>query len=587
MKARELKKKYLKFFKEKEHAIIGSASLIPENDPTVLFTTAGMHPLVPFIMGEKHPLGKRLANCQKCIRTGDIEDVGDSSHLTFFEMLGNWSLGDYFKEEAIKWSFEFLTDKKWLGFNIKKLHVTVFAGDKDAPKDKEAEKIWLDLGIPKERIYFLPKEDNWWGPAGETGPCGPDTEMFIDTGKKACSKKCKPGCGCGKYFEVWNDVFIQYNKTSDGKYELLKQHNVDTGMGVERTAAMMQGKKTVYEIETFAPIIDKIKELANIKKPDEKQTKYIRIIADHLRSAIFILSEGRISPSNLDQGYVLRRLLRRSIRCGKLLGIEDNFVGEIGKIVIDLYKDDYPDFKKNKDFIFQEIEKEEEKFSKALIKGLKQFDKFGKDGKISGKDAFLLFSTYGFPIEMTDELAKEKNLKFNKKEFEKEFEKHQALSRKGAEKKFKGGLGDTSYETSKLHTATHLLHQALIEVLGDHVKQMGSNITPERLRFDFSHDKKMTPEEIKEVEDKVNKKIKEGIEITKEEMSNEEAHKSGAIGLFADRYGNKVSVYSIGKYSKEICMGPHVHNTKELGYFKIKKEKAIAAGVRRIKAVLE
>ena len=584
MRAIELKKKYLEFFKGKNHAILSSASLIPENDPTVLFTTAGMHPLVPFLMGEKHPLGKRLANCQKCIRTGDIDEVGDNSHLTFFEMLGNWSLGDYFKEEAINWSFEFLTSKKWLGFDPKRLHITLFAGDKDAPKDTGSEKIWLSLGIPKERIYFFPKEDNWWGPAGETGPCGPDAEMFIDTGKKKCGPDCKPGCRCGKYFEIWNDVFMQYSKTKDGKYDLLEQKNVDTGMGVERTAAMMQGKKNVYETEIFAPIIERIKELANIKEPDGK---HIRVIADHLRTATFILAEGRIVPSNIDQGYILRRLIRRSIRHGRLLGIEKNFITNIAKVVMEIHKEDYPYLNKNKAFIFKEMEKEEEKFSRTLEKGLRQFEKLSKDGKISGKEAFILFSTYGFPAEMTEELAKEKGFKFDKKDFEEEFEKHQKISRKGAEKKFKGGLSDASYENSKLHTATHLLHQALREVLGGHVKQMGSNITPKRLRFDFSHDKKLTPEEMKEVEEKVNKKIKESIEVKKDDMTVDEAHKSGAVGLFANRYGEKVSVYSIGDYSKEICMGPHVKNTSELGHFKIVKEKSISAGVRRIKAVLE
>ncbi|MDP2909233.1 MAG: alanine--tRNA ligase [Nanoarchaeota archaeon] len=587
MKAKELKKRYLEFFKERGHAIMGSASLIPENDPTVLFTTAGMHPLVPFLLGEKHPLGKKLANCQKCIRTGDIDDVGDGSHLTFFEMLGNWSLGDYFKEDAIRWSYEFLTSKKWLGFDPKKLHITLFAGNKDAPKDTESEKVWLSLGIPEERIYFLPKDDNWWGPAGETGPCGPDTEMFIDTGKKKCGPDCKPGCRCGKYFEIWNDVFMQYNKTKDGKYEPLKQKNVDTGMGVERTAAMMQGKKDVYEIETFKPIVDKVKDLAGIKNPDEKQTKLIRVVTDHLRASTFILAEGRIVPSNLDQGYVLRRFIRRSVRYGKLWGIKDSFTAKIAEIVIDIHKDEYPELEKNKGFIFDELNKEEDKFVKVLDQGLKQFEKLGNDGRISGKDAFVLFSSYGFPVEMTEELAKEKSLKFDKKEFEEEFEKHQQLSRVGAEKKFKGGLSDASYENAKLHTATHLLHKALREVLGDHIKQMGSNITPERLRFDFSHDKKMTPDEIKQVEDKVNEKIKESIKVEKDETTVEEAHKSGAVGLFANRYGEKVSVYTIGKYSKEICMGPHVKNTSEIGRFKIIKEEAVAAGVRRIKAVLE
>ncbi len=588
MNAKELKEKYLNFFKEKKHAIIGSASLIPENDPTVLFTTAGMHPLVPFLLGEKHPEGKRLANCQKCIRTGDIEDVGDDTHLTFFEMLGNWSLGDYFKEDAIKWSFEFLTSTRWLGFDKEKLHITIFAGDNDAPKDEESEKIWLELGIPKERIYFLPKKDNWWGPAGETGPCGPDTEMFIDTGREPCSPSCKPGCDCGKYFEIWNDVFMEYNKTPEGKFESLAQKNVDTGMGVERTIAMMKGLKSIYETDTLLPIYNKIKNIAQIENPDEKQERALRIITDHLRAASFILAEGIIKPSNLDQGYILRRFIRRSIRYGKLLGIKDMFTEEIAKIVIELNKEWYPEFKDNKEFIINEIKAEEKKFNNVLEKGLRQFEKLCKKGNIDGKDAFLLFSTYGFPIEMTHELAKEKGFELNIKEFKKEFEKHQNLSRAGAEKRFKGGLSDSSsYENRKLHTATHLLHYALREVLGNHVKQMGSNITPERLRFDFSHDRKLTPEELKKVEEIVNSRIKEGVEVKREEMSLEEARKQGAIGTFSDRYGERVSVYTIGNYTKDICMGPHVKNTSELGHFKILKEKAVAAGVRRIKAILE
>jgi len=421
MKAEDLKKKYFEFFIEKGHKLINSASLIPEHDPTVLFTTAGMHPLVPYIMGQPHHSGKRLVDVQKCIRTGDIEQVGDPSHLTFFEMLGNWSLGDYWKEEAIEWSFEFLTSKRWLNVDKNKLHVTVFKGDEDAPKDEESAKIWKSLGIPEERIFYFPKKDNWWGPAGLTGPCGPDTEMFIDTGKEKCSKDCKPGCFCGKYFEVWNDVFIQYNKTKEGKYIPLKQKTVDTGMGVERTAAMLQGKKTVYEIETFTPVIEKIKELAKIDNPDEKQELSIRIIADHIRAATFILGDDLgIVPSNLDQGYILRRFIRRSIRHGKLLGIEKEFLAGLAEIVIGLHKEDYKELEKNKGFILNELKKEDEKFRKTLEKGLHKFEKMSNDKKISGKEAFLLFQSYGFPLEMTEELTAEKNIKVDKKGFEKE-----------------------------------------------------------------------------------------------------------------------------------------------------------------------
>ena len=584
MKGKDLKKKYFEFFKGKGHKLISSASLIPEHDPTVLFTTAGMHPLVPYIMGERHPSGKRLVDVQKCIRTGDIDEVGDPSHLTFFEMLGNWSLGDYWKKEAISWSFEFLTSKKWLGLDENKFYITVFKGDKDAPKDDESAKIWIGLGIPKERIFYMPKKDNWWGPAGSTGPCGPDSEMFYDTGKEKCGGDCKPGCGCGKYFEVWNDVFIQYNKTKDGEYKTLKQKTVDTGMGVERTVAMLGGKDTVFEIGEFKPIIDKIRENAK-----ESNTRLIRIIADHLKAAVFILSEN-VAPSNLDQGYILRRLIRKSIRHFRLLGIgKENFTLEIAKIVIDIYKDDYKELKQNKNFILEEFEKEEKKFKRTLETGLREFNKLiKKEAKITGKEAFLLFSSYGFPLEMTEELAQENGLKFNKDEFEKEFKKHQELSRAGAQKRFKGGLADSSEETKKLHTANHLLNEALRVVLkDDKIVQKGSNITPERLRFDFNFDRKLTDEEIKKIENLVNKKIKEGLEVKKEEMSLEEAKKKNAQGVFEHKYGDKVSVYTVDGFSVEICGGPHVKNTSELGKFKIKKEESSAAGIRRIKAVLE
>jgi len=583
MKAQDLKNKYFEFFKEKRHKLISSASLIPEHDPTVLFTTAGMHPLVPYLMGEKHPLGKRLVDVQKCIRTGDIEEVGDASHLTFFEMLGNWSIGDYWKKEAIEWSFEFLTSKKWLGLDKNELYVTVFAGDEDAQKDEESAKIWKSLGIPEERIFYLPKKDNWWGPAGSTGPCGPDTEMFYDAGKEKCGKGCKPGCSCGKYFEVWNDVFMQYNKTKDGKYEPLKQKNVDTGMGVERTAAMLQGKNTVYEIETFAPIMKRIQIEAK-----EQNTRSMRIIADHLRASAFILAE-KVAPSNLDQGYVLRKLIRRSIRHSRLLGIErENFTSEIAKIVIDIYKNDYAGLNENKSFILEELEKEEKKFKKTLATGLREFNKMIKqDSGITGKEAFILFSSYGFPWEMTQELAEEKGLGIDKSDFEKEFKSHQELSRAGAEKRFKGGLADSSEESKRLHTATHLLNEALRKVVSNDIVQKGSNITPERLRFDFNFDRKLTEEEIKKVEDLINKKIKESIPIKREEMTVEEAKKRNAQGLFEHKYAERVSVYSIGDFSIEICGGPHVKNTGELGKFRIIKEESCAAGIRRIKAVLE
>ncbi|MBU1005307.1 MAG: alanine--tRNA ligase [Nanoarchaeota archaeon] len=587
MKPNDLIKKYLDFFKEKKHSIISSASLIPEHDPTVLFTTAGMHPLVPYLVGQPHPGGKRLADVQKCIRTVDIDNVGDPSHLTFFQMLGNWSLGDYFKKEAIEWSYEFLT--KNLNFNPDKISVTVFEGDNDAPKDKESAGIWRSLGVPEKRIYFLPKEDNWWGPAGKTGPCGPCTEMFIDTGLGPCSNECKPGCGCGKYFEVWNDVFLEYNKIAEGKFEKLSQKNVDTGMGVERTIAMLNKKKTVYETEIFLPIIESIKKVAKVDNYGEEENKALRVISDHLRASVFILGdEHKVPPSNLDQGYILRRFIRRSIRYAKQLGIDNNFCEDIAKKIIEVNKEQWPILEKNKEFIFEELNKEEEKFKKTLETGLNKFEKMVSGQELSGTGAFLLFQSYGFPIEMTVELAKEKGLDVDLKGFEEEFKKHQELSRVGAENRFKGGLADSGQETTKLHTATHLLNQALREVLKKpDIFQKGSNITQERLRFDFNFDRKLEKEELKKVEDWVNERIKEALPVKREELTLEEAKKAGAQGVFESKYGEKVFVYSIGNKSKEICGGPHITNTKELGHFKIKKEESSAAGIRRIKAVLE
>jgi alanyl-tRNA synthetase len=587
MLAKELKSKYLEFFKERGHKVIENAPLIPENDPTVLFTTAGMHPLIPFLLGHPHPLGKRLVNVQKCLRTDDIDKIGDDFHLTFFEMLGNWSLGDYWKEEAIKWSWKFLTDKKWLGLDKERLYVSVFAGDEDAPRDEESARIWESLGLPREKIFFLPKKDNWWGPAGNTGPCGPDTEMFWDTGKEPCSKECRPGCPCGKYFEIWNDVFMEYNKTAEGKYEPLKQKNVDTGMGVERTVAVLQGKKSVYEIETMKPIVEKIKEISKILSPDENQERSIRIITDHIRASVFIIAEG-IEPSNKDHGYVLRRLIRRSIRHGKLIGIDKDFLEEIAKVVIEIYKEDYPELEKNKEFILTQIKKEETKFRNTLSQGIKKFFEIVKKEKyISGKNAFLLFQSFGFPIEMTKELAKENNIEVDEKGFEEEFKKHQEISRVGAEKKFKGGLADTSEKTTRLHTATHLLNEAIRRVLGrGDIVQKGSNITPERLRFDFNFDRKLTDEEIKKIEDLVNEKIKEGLPVKREFMTIEEAKRRGAQAVFEHKYDEIVSVYSIGDFSIEVCGGPHVNNTREVGRFKIIKEESVAAGIRRIKAIV-
>lgn len=583
---KELKNKYLNFFKQKDHEIIKSYSLLPENDPTALFISAGMHPLIPYLMGEPHPLGKRIANFQKCIRTTDIEEVGNDSHLTFIEMLGNWSFGDYFKKESIEWSFEFLT--KNIGFQKEQIHITCFEGDGDAPKDEESAKIWQGLGI--KNIYFLPKKDNWWGPIGETGPCGPDTEIFIDTGKKECGKECKPGCKCGKYFEIWNNVFMEYYKTKEGKYDKLKQKNVDTGMGVERTIAMLNGFKSVYDISELKNILDKIKKITNIENPDKEQLKSMRIIADHVRTSTFILGDDKgIKTSNVDQGYILRRLIRRSIRHGNLLGIKEEFLTELAKEIILTYKEDYEEIEKNKEFIFDELKKEDQRFRKTLDRGLKEFEKLLAKNKteLSGEETFLLFQSYGFPLEIVQEIAKEKNVSVDVDGFNKEYKKHQELSKMGAEKRFKGGLSDSSEQNKKLHTATHILNEALRRVLSQDIKQNGSNITQERLRFDFNFPRKLTDEEIKKIEDMVNKIIKEEIPVEKMEMTLEEAKKIGAQSEFGVKYGKKVFVYKIGDFSMEICAGPHVENTKELGHFKILKEKSSSAGVRRIKAVLE
>ncbi|MEW6617002.1 MAG: alanine--tRNA ligase [Patescibacteria group bacterium] len=583
----EIRKLYLEFFKSKGHTIIPSASLIPENDPSVLFTTAGMHPLVPYLLGEPHPGGNKITSCQKCIRTGDIDEVGDATHLTFFEMLGNWSLGNvYWKKEAIEMSFEFLTSKQWLGLNKEKIAVSVFQGDEDAPFDQEAFDIWKSMGISEKRIAKLPKKNNWWGPAGETGPCGPDTEMFYWTGNPNEVPESFNDDNV-LWVEIWNDVFMQYNKTRDGIYEPLKQKNVDTGMGLERTVAVLNNCD-VYLIDTFKPIIKRIEKLSGKKYgSDENITRSIRIIADHVRAAVFISGDERgIIPSNVGQGYVLRKLVRRTVRYGKKIGIEKKFIKEITEEVIQIFKHVYPEFEKNKGRITEEMEKEEEKFAIALEKGLREFEKLSS---IDGKIAFDLYQSYGFPIELTEELSKEKGLEINKKEFENEFKKHQELSRTASAGAFKGGLADHSEEVIKYHTATHLLHKALREVLGEHVEQRGSNLTAERLRFDFSHQAKMTPEELLRVEKIVNEKIQEDFPVRFEMLTVEEAKKRGAIGLFENKYatlGEKVKVYSIGDYSTEICGGPHVEHTGQIGKFKITKEEAVAAGIRRIKAVV-
>ena len=651
MTSAELREKFLAFMESKGHHRIASASVIPENDPTVLFTTAGMHPLVPYLMGTPHPAGTRLTDVQKCIRTGDIEDVGDPSHLTFFEMLGNWSLGDYFKKEMIPWSWEFLTSPEYLGLPKDRLAFTVFEGDDDCPRDLESYDLWRSCGVKEENLFFLPKANNWWGPAGITGPCGSDTEMFIITDKEPCGPDCSPACSCGRYLEIWNDVFMQYNKTAEGKYEPLAKKNVDTGMGLERTVCVLNGKKSVYEIDAFARILARIAELSGKKYGEEESvTRAFRIIADHMRTSTFILGDDRgVSPSNTDQGYILRRLIRRAVRYGMQLGMPEGFTVEIAKVIIDQYQDVYPELARNSAFVLEQLSLEEGRFARTLKQGEKEFDKVyqnvcqtrsllesilaAEDGvalaqeladskklrpspdlmpiieaakagdaaalkaavqtrmdglsTMDGRSAFKLYDTYGFPIEMTRELAAEKGLSIDEADFAERFKKHQELSHQGADQKFKGGLADHSEQTAKLHTATHLLHAALRKVLGDEVAQKGSNITAERLRFDFSFGRKMTPEELQEVERLVNVAIDAKVPVVCEEMTVPEAKAKGAIGLFESKYGERVRTYKMGDYSFEICGGPHAENTGDLGSFKIQKEESSSAGVRRIKATIQ
>ena len=580
MKAIEIRNKYLEFFKRHGHAVIPSAPLIPENDPSVLFTTAGMQPLVPYLLGEKHPEGTRLTDYQKCVRTNDIDEVGDNRHLTYFEMLGNWSLGDYFKEESIAMSFEFLT--KELAIPVEKLSVTCFEGDEDCPRDEIASNAWKKAGILENHIYYYGKDDNWWI-AGEEGPCGPDTEMFYDTGKPACSDDCQPSCDCGKYVEIWNNVFMEYFKDKNG-YSKLKQKNVDTGLGLERMTMLLQGKETPFDTELFAPIMKKLEELQKIDSIESR-----RIVAEHLRSSMMIVSDGG-RPSNLDRGYVLRRLIRRMIRHMNKLQINLDELSTLIDINVDNLKEMYPDLAKNKEIIKSVILEEKEKFVKTLVNGEREFqkeiNKLKDTKKLSGKVVFKLYDTYGFPPEVTKELAKESGYEIDMKEFEELFKAHQEKSRAGSEQKFKGGLAEQNEITIAYHTATHLLNAALKQVIGENAHQRGSNITVDRMRFDFNCDHKMTDEEKRKTEDLVNKWIQEGLPVTKEEMKKEDAIKSGAECMFIEKYPDIVTVYTIGDVSKELCGGPHVNNTKELGKFKIKKEESSSSGVRRIKAVL-
>ncbi|MDE5721307.1 MAG: alanine--tRNA ligase [Clostridia bacterium] len=590
-----LRQTYLKFFESKGHKIIPSASLIPENDPTVLFTTAGMHPLVPYLLGERHPEGTRLTDVQKCVRTGDIEEVGDSSHLTFFEMLGNWSLGDYFKKEMIPWSFEFLTSPDYLGIAVEDIAVTCFAGDNDCPKDEESAKLWRECGILPQNIYFLPKSGNWWGPAGTTGPCGPDTEMHIIRNHAEADKLGEydfDNAAGGTFLEIWNDVFMQYNKNAEGKYEPLKQKNVDTGMGLERTLCILNGKTSVYETDIFENAMKEIEALTGHKYGEsEEVSKAFRVVLDHVRTATFMLGDVKgIVPSNTDQGYILRRIIRRAVRFGRNLGLPQGALSKVASNFINKYAEVYPELIRNANKIYEELEKEENKFSKTLQQGIREFEKvaasLANGALIDGVTAFHLYDTYGFPVEITVEMAAEKGLKVDVNGYEKAYAEHQEKSRAGSEQKFACGLADHKEETTRLHTATHLLHAALKKVCSPDIEQKGSNITEERLRFDFNFSRKLTPEEVAEVEKLVNEQIKLNVPVVMKEMPLAEAKEQGFTGLFESKYGEKVKTYSVGEFSKEICGGPHAEFTGELGTFKIAKQENVSAGVKRIKAVL-
>jgi len=588
MKAIEIRNKYLKFFEKHNHKIIPSAPLIPENDSSVLFNTAGMQPLVPYLLGEKHPEGNRLADYQKCVRTNDIDEVGDNRHCTYFEMLGNWSLGDYFKEESIAMSFELLT--KELNIPVEKLSVTVFAGDEDCERDEVAANAWKKAGILNGHIYYYGKDDNWWI-AGETGPCGPDTEIFYDTGKKACGPDCQPSCDCGKYVEIWNNVFMEFYKDENGKYSKLKQRNVDTGMGLERIAFILQGKETVFDTELFAPVIERLEELQKVDSISSR-----RIVAEHLRSSMMIISDGG-RPSNLDRGYVLRRLIRRMIRHLNKLQIDLEELGSLVDLYVDTLKEMYPELDKNRETIKSVLLEEKDKFAKTLEKGEREFMKVAEKIKQDGKDTidvktlFNLYETYGFPPEITKDLAAEHDLKVDDKDFEKLFKEHQEKSRMGSEQKFKGGLASSGEIETKYHTATHLLNAALKVIVNPDCHQKGSNITADRMRFDFNCDHKLTDEEKQKLEELVNKWIEEDLPVSVETMKKEDAVKSGAECMFIEKYPDMVTVYSIGTtdniISKELCGGPHVKHTGEIGHFKIKKEESSSSGIRRIKAVID
>lgn len=583
----ELKRLWLEFWTSKGYKTIPSASVVPENDATVLFTTAGMHPLVPYLLGEKHPMGDKLCDYQACIRTNDIDDVGDPSHCTFFEMLGNWTLGECNKREMIKNSFAFLTEK--LGIPKDRLAVSVYAGDENAPRDTEAHDAWIEAGLEDAQVFYLPKENNWWALGGGTGPCGPDTEMFFDTGKPKCCDTCSPACDCGKYLEIWNDVFMQYYVKETGQpVEKLARPNIDTGMGLERTVCVLNGVESVYDTGIFKDVIDYLSKFANAPYVEENIKKSYRVICDHIRASVFILSSG-ITPAPVGQGYVLRRLIRRSVNHARKIAVEKQQILEVAKIYVNEYQEYYPEIKEKQDLILKELDEEIEKFSKTIQLGQKEFEKvafYSKDKTINGKTAFRLYDTFGFPLELTIEMAKEIGYNVDEEGYHKAFLEHQEKSRTAAAGTFKGGLSDTSDNTARLHTATHLLLAGLQTLFDENIVQKGSNITPERLRFDFNFPRKMLPEELKQLEDFVNDAIKKEIDVTCEEMTLDQARASGAKGIFANKYGDKVKVYTIGNVSKEICGGPHANNTRELKSFKIIKEESSSSGVRRIKAVI-
>ncbi len=600
----EIKEKWFKFFQDHGFKRVEGYSIIPENDPTILFTTAGMHPLVPYLLGAKHPAGNKICDIQRCLRTNDIDSVGDAGHLTSFEMLGNWFLGSCPKEEMIKLSYEFLTSPKYLGIPKERLATTVFAGDETAPRDELAYNTWKKCGI--ENVFYQGRDDNWWALGGGVGPCGPDSEMFYDSGKPKCSENCSPACDCGKYLEIWNDVFMQYKVENAGeKAKLLDRPNIDTGMGLERTVVVLNGLKSVYDAGIFKTVIDFIGTKAKVGYEDsELATRSYRIITDHLRSSMFILGDANgVLPSNVGQGYILRRFIRRAVNCARNIGFDTVYFNDIIDLYVDKHGEDYSDIKANREKIKEELSKEVEKFSKALEEGHKEFDKVlngiekhkqfaAQKGEtveniISGKAVFRLYDTFGFPFELTRELAKERGYDVDEEGYKKAFEEHQEKSRTASAGVFKGGLADSSYESAKLHTATHLIMAGLRKMFGPQVMQKGSNITPERLRIDFNLDHKMTPEELAGIEKFVNDAIAQKVPVVCEEMSVSQAKESGAVGVFESKYGEVVKVYSIGDISKEICGGPHAKNTEDLHHLKIVKEESSSSGVRRIKAVLD